>query len=118
MSPSHLIIYQNTYLSSKSTPKDETPTAISGQQYTGPLVLLNFVGNETASFIRQISCCHPRLEKELNRQRQTLKPLENQGFFRLSLLYRNATTLLLSCILSEFRISTLCSVEDGVLTVF
>lgn len=25
----------------------------------------------------------------MNRRRQTLKPLENQGFFRLSLLYRN-----------------------------
>jgi len=51
MSPSHLIIYQNTYLSSKLTPKDETPTAISGQQYTGPLALLNFIVNETATFI-------------------------------------------------------------------
>ena len=27
----------------------------------------------------------------MNRRRQTLKPLENQGFFRLSLLYRNGT---------------------------
>jgi hypothetical protein len=29
------------------------------------------------------------LEKELNKRRQTLKPLENKGFFCLSLLYRN-----------------------------
>lgn len=34
-----------------------------------------------------------RLEKELNQHRQTLKPLENKGFFRLSLLYRNGTHL-------------------------
>ena len=32
---------------------------------------------------------HFNLEKELNKWRQTLKPLENKGFFRLSLLYRN-----------------------------
>lgn len=29
------------------------------------------------------------MEKELNKRRQTLKPLENKGFFCLSLLYRN-----------------------------
>ena len=71
--------------------KVKRPRQSAIRQYTGPLALLNFVGNETASFIRQISCCHSRLEKELNRQRQTLKLLENQGFFRLSLLYRNGT---------------------------
>ena len=61
------------------------------RQYTRLMVLLNFVDNKTSSYVRQISCCHSRLEKELNRQRQTLKPLENKGFFRLSLLYRNGT---------------------------
>ena len=33
------------------------------------------------------------LEKELNKRRQTLKPLENKGFFCLSLLYRNGTPM-------------------------
>jgi hypothetical protein len=33
------------------------------------------------------------LEKELNKRRQTLKPLENKGFFCLSLLYRNGTPI-------------------------
>lgn len=52
MSPSHLIIYQNTYLSPNSTQKDETPRQSVIKQHAKPLVLLNFVANETVSFIR------------------------------------------------------------------
>ena len=39
-----------------------------------------------------------RLEKELNQHRQTPKPLENKGFFRLSLLYRNGTPVPVCCL--------------------
>lgn len=34
----------------------------------------------------------------MNKRRQTLKPLENKGFFCLSLLYRNGTLLQLYCL--------------------
>ena len=87
----HQKMPRNFLLYKKRRPsvKMKRPRQPAVRQYTGPLALLNFVGNETTSFVRHFYCCLSRLEKELNRQRQTLKPLENQGFFRLSLLYRN-----------------------------
>ena len=65
------------------------PRQSAARQNAGPLALFGFVVNVTASFFRQFSRHISTWEKELNRRRQTLKPLENQGFFRLSLLYRN-----------------------------
>ena len=65
------------------------PRQSAVRQNAGPLALFSFVVNVTASFFRQFSRHISTWEKELNRRRQTLKPLENQGFFRLSLLYRN-----------------------------
>ena len=67
------------------------PRQSAARQNAGPLALFGFVVNVTASFFRQFSRHISTWEKELNRRRQTLKPLENQGFFRLSLLYRNGT---------------------------
>ena len=67
------------------------PRQSAVRQNAGPLALFSFVVNVTASFFRQFSRHISTWEKELNRRRQTLKPLENQGFFRLSLLYRNGT---------------------------
>ena len=67
------------------------PRQAAVRQNAGPLALFSFVVNVTASFFRQFSRHISTWEKELNRRRQTLKPLENQGFFRLSLLYRNGT---------------------------
>lgn len=64
------------------------------RQNAGPLALFSFVVNVTASFFRQFSRHISTWEKGLNRRRQTLKPFENQGFFRLSLLYRNGTSRL------------------------
>ena len=65
------------------------PQQSAVRKNAGPLALFSFVVNVTASFFRQFSRHISTWEKELNRRRQTLKPLENQGFFRLSLLYRN-----------------------------
>lgn len=73
------------------------PRQSAARQNAGPLALFGFVVNVTASFFRQFSRHISTWEKELNRRRQTLKPLENQGFFRLSLLYRNGILLQLSC---------------------
>jgi len=69
--------------------KMKRPRQSAARQNAGPLALFGFVVNVTASFFRQFSRHISTWEKELNRRRQTLKPLENQGFFRLSLLYRN-----------------------------
>lgn len=71
--------------------KMKRPRQSAARQNAGPLALFGFVVNVTASFFRQFSRHISTWEKELNRRRQTLKPLENQGFFRLSLLYRNGT---------------------------
>jgi hypothetical protein len=71
--------------------KMKRPRQSAVRQNAGPLALFSFVVNVTASFFRQFSRHISTWEKELNRRRQTLKPLENQGFFRLSLLYRNGT---------------------------
>ena len=73
------------------------PRQSAVRQNAGPLALFSFVVNVTASFFRQFSRHISTWEKELNRRRQTLKPLENQGFFRLSLLYRNGTHTPRSC---------------------
>ncbi len=73
------------------------PRQSAVRQNAGPLALFSFVVNVTASFFRQFSRHISTWEKELNRRRQTLKPLENQGFFRLSLLYRNGTSMPPSC---------------------
>jgi len=70
-------------------------------QNAGPPILFSFVVNAIASFFRQFSRHISTWEKELNRRRQTLKPLENQGFFRLSLLYRNGIPMQL--ISSQFN---------------
>jgi hypothetical protein len=77
----------------KGRPPDKMkrPRQAAVRQNAGPLALFSFVVNVTASFFRQFSRHISTWEKELNRRRQTLKPLENQGFFRLSLLYRNGT---------------------------
>lgn len=48
----------------------------------------------------------------MNRRRQTLKPLENQGFFRLSLLYRNGITSESGSIQGVLK-----EVEDGGLVI-
>ena len=69
------------------------PRQSAVRQNAGPLALFSFVVNVTASFFCQFSRHISTWEKELNRRRQTLKPLENQGFFRLSLLYRNGTVV-------------------------
>ena len=84
------------------------PRQSAVRQNAGPLALFSFVVNVTASFFCQFSRHISTWEKELNRRRQTLKPLENQGFFRLSLLYRNgiavrAYCLQTACPLSTFR---------------
>ena len=80
----------------KGRPPDKMkrPRQSAVRQNAGPLALFSFVVNVTASFFRQFSRHISTWEKELNKRRQTLKPLENQGFFRLSLLYRNGTPLL------------------------
>ena len=70
------------------------PRQSAVRQNAGPLALFSFVVNVTASFFCQFSRHISTWEKELNRRRQTLKPLENQGFFRLSLLYRNGIPML------------------------
>ena len=77
--------------------KMKRPRQSAARQNAGPLALFGFVVNVTASFFRQFSRHISTWEKELNRRRQTLKPLENQGFFRLSLLYRNGTAAPVCC---------------------
>jgi len=92
--------------------KMKRPRQSAARQNAGPLALFGFVVNVTASFFRQFSRHISTWEKELNRRRQTLKPLENQGFFRLSLLYRNGIFIYLwfhkqhNCFLSKLIISS------------
>ena len=83
----------------KGRPPDKMkrPRQSAVRQNAGPLALFSFVVNVTASFFRQFSRHISTWEKELNKRRQTLKPLENQGFFRLSLLYRNGTAVPACC---------------------
>jgi hypothetical protein len=63
----NLLSPENEYKKRTPTYKSETPTAISGQAYTGPLALLNFVVNETASFFSIFFSSDFNLEKELNK---------------------------------------------------
>ena len=86
--PFHTVV-PNLHEKRRPSDKMKRPRQPAARQYTGPLALLNFVVNETASlFSIFFSPCF-NLEKELNKWRQTRGLLENQGFFRLSLLYRN-----------------------------
>ncbi|MUT96852.1 MAG: hypothetical protein EP147_14105 [Subdoligranulum sp.] len=73
--------------------KVKRPRQPAVRHKAGPLALLNFVVNKTASFFLYSFRQFSTLEKELNKRRQTLKPLENKGFFCLSLLYRNGTPM-------------------------
>ena len=86
--------------------KMKRPRQSAARQNAGPLALFGFVVNVTASFFRQFSRHISTWEKELNRRRQTLKPLENQGFFRLSLLYRNGIAAPACCWPTAFPSST------------
>ena len=56
------------------------PRQSAVRQNAGPLALFSFVVNVTASFFRQFSRHISTWEKELNRRRQTLKPLKIKAF--------------------------------------
>lgn len=86
------------------------PRQSAARQNAGPLALFGFVVNVTASFFRQFSRHISTWEKELNRRRQTLKPLENQGFFRLSLLYRNGNTMVVNVNTRRYELAVLESI--------
>ena len=94
------------------------PRQSAARQNAGPLALFGFVVNVTASFFRQFSRHISTWEKELNRRRQTLKPLENQGFFRLSLLYRNGTAVRPYIILFDFLFQTVTPCGDIFIVFF